>query len=352
MPLVADGFGDQDTRACAEAVEYLPELVTSGATAKSLIPALERLIEASLEPPLGLVLGAGFEDRLLLMASLEDNFPLLGTGAAASLHCKNPAHFFPTLARLGIPHPQTRFDPPSTPEGWLTKKIGGSGGRHIHDTRADARESRHAYFQKKVSGDAISVLGIVSPEGDAFAFSRQWTSPTPSAPYRYGGATGPLTIEEELEARLIDTCLTLAREFNLIGIVSFDFLVNAGEPLLIEINPRPGATLDVFDDSSGTLFAAHIAACVGENPAALLQRQWQPPQARSVAYLYAAAQPLTVNSINWPDWAMDRPAPGTRVAAQNPIATVCAGAGTPDAAERLCFERMGQLQTMLYHSAQ
>ena len=351
VPLVADGYGDDDTRACSHATEHLPKFTTTGVTAKSLVPALERLLAAQQELPIGLVLGTGFEDRLLLVAELEDQFPVLGTSAAACINCKEPAHFFPTLARLGIPHPETRFDPPPSPVGWLTKKVGGSGGLHINETKATARVSKHTYFQKKVSGDAISVLGIVSAQGDAFAFSRQWTSPTPSQPYRYGGATGPLTLDEDLEARLIDTCLTLAREFDLKGIVSFDFLIDNGEPLLIEINARPGATLDVFDDAQGTLFAAHIAACTGENPARILQDQWQPPAARAVAYLYAGQAPVTVNFADWPDWVMDRPAPGTRIAAQNPIATVLAEAETPDAAERLCFERMGQLNSMLYDSA-
>jgi uncharacterized protein len=347
-PLVADGYGDDDTRACAHATEHLPQFITTGITAKSLVPALERLVAASPEPPIGLVLGAGFEDRLLLVADLEDQFPVLGTSAAACINCKEPAHFFPTLARLGIPHPETRFDPPPSPAGWLTKKVGGSGGSHIRETSATARKSKHVYFQKKVPGEAISVLGIVCAQGDAFAFSRQWTSPTPSQPYRYGGATGPLTLDEDLEARLIDTCLTLAREFDLKGIVSFDFLVHEGEPLLIEINPRPGTTLDVFDDSAGTLFSAHIAACTAINPAELLQSQWQPPAARTVAYLYADSGPLTVTAIDWPHWALDRSPLGTHVTAQSPIATVLAEAETPDAAERLCFERMGQLNSMLY----
>ncbi len=350
LPLVVDGYNDLDTRACAHATEHLPQFITTGITAKSLVPALERLVAASQEPPIGLVLGAGFEDRLLLVADLEDQFPVLGSSAAACINCKEPAQFFPALARLGIPHPETRFDPPPAPAGWLTKKVGGSGGLHIRDTSAKARESKHSYFQKKVPGDAISVFGIVSPKGDAFAFSRQWTSPTPSQPYRYGGATGPLTLDEDLEARLIDTCMTLAREFDLKGIVSFDFLVHDGEPLLIEINPRPGATLDVLDDAAGTLFSAHIAACQGDDPAQILQSQWQPPAARSVAYMYADEKPLTVNLTDWPQWVMDRPEAGSRIAPGQPIATVWAEAAAPDDAERLCFERMGQLNSMLYDS--
>ena len=143
----------------------------------------------------------------------------------------------------------------------------------------------------------------------------------------------------------------MAREFGLVGLVSFDFVVNGEDALLIEVNPRPGATLDVFDDARGTLFSAHIAACTGDNPAELLQRQWDPPAARSVAYLYADRGPLVVNQIDWPDWVMDRPAPGTRIAARTPILTVAAEADTPDAAEHLCAERLGQMQTMLYDSA-
>ncbi len=351
QPLVADGYGDEDTRAASLGVAHIAEFVTTGITRTSLESALSELTAASEEPPIGLVLGAGFEDRLLLMGALEDDYAVLGTSTRANVRCKTPAQFFPTLARLGIPHPETCFDPPASASGWLIKKIGGSGGAHIREATPADQPSKHAYFQKKVSGDAISVLGIVSPQGDAFAFSRQWTSPGPSKPYRYGGATGPLTLDEDLEARLIDTCLTLAREFDLMGIVSFDFLAADGEPLLIEINARPGATLDVFDDAQGTLFAAHIAACTGEDPAQILQNQWHPPAARSVAYLYADQGPVTVNITDWPEWVMDRPAPGSRITARNPIATVKAEAATPDEAECLCFTRMGQLQAMLYDSA-
>ena len=32
---------------------------------------------------------------------------------------------------------------------------------------------------------------------------------------------------------------------------------------LIEVNPRPGATLDVFESDEGALFARHVAACEG-----------------------------------------------------------------------------------------
>lgn len=174
--------------------------------------------------------------------------------------------------------------------------------------------------------------------------------PSTPPPYRYGGATGPLTLEEDLEARLIDTSLAVAREFNLIGMVSFDFIVNETEVNLIDINPRSGATLDIFDDDRGTLFAAHIAACTGANPVAILQENWTPPVARSSSYLYADRGALTVPNLAWPEWTRDRSPQGTKIHAHEPIATVIAEAETPDEAERLCGERLGILQSMMYDS--
>ena len=50
----------------------------------------------------------------------------------------------------------------------------------------------------------------------------------------------------------------------LVGLVAFDFLLVGDAPILIEVNPRPGATLDVFDDAGGALFRAHVDACGGK----------------------------------------------------------------------------------------
>jgi uncharacterized protein len=348
VPLVVDGYGDLDTIAAAGSHVCLPEFVTTGITAKPLMAALTRLSERSNERICGLVLGAGFEDHPKLMETLTGNFKLLGTPPAAVARVKNPAEVMFALAKLGIVSPKTQLTPPNDKDPWLVKKAGGSGGRHIRDWKTGEKFAEADYFQKRVEGDSISVLGVVSATGDAFAFSRQWTAPSPKSPYCFGGATGPLTLDEDLEARLIETSIAVAREFDLVGLVSFDFIVSATEAYLIDINPRPGATLDIFDDGFGTLFKAHIAACTGENPAEVLQNEWDPPAARSMAYLYANRGSLTLSNIEWPDWAFDRSPPGTKVMAHAAVATIVAEARLPDETERLCGERLGQLRSMLY----
>jgi len=50
----------------------------------------------------------------------------------------------------------------------------------------------------------------------------------------------------------------------------------------LEVNPRPGATLDIFDAPPG-LFGLHVAACAGR-----LERGWRaPPGAAASAIAYA-----------------------------------------------------------------
>ncbi len=350
-PLVVDCFGDLDTVALAEASRCLPARVQVGFTARPLLAALESLAADAPSPPIGLVLGAGFECNPRLVAKLADRFPLIGNDAETIKRTKDPQQFFSVLDTLGIPHPETRLEAPSNSEGWLMKRVGGSGGLHIHRCPATPRPDKRRYFQRQIAGDQISLMGLVSEKSAAFAVSRQWTNPLPRRPFRYGGAAGSLLLDEDLEARLIEMSLAVAEALALKGIVSFDYLVRDGEPSLLEVNPRPGATLDVFDDASGTLFKAHVAACQGGDPAALVASDWHPPVARAAAFLYADRGPLTAGAVTWPDWAADRPRPGSGIGAGQPLATVLAEGDDIDAVQATCAERLGMLETLLYDTS-
>lgn len=347
-PLVVDCFGDTDTTALAEAARCLPARVQVGFTTRPLLAALESLEAEAPSPPVGLVLGPGFECNPRLVARLADRFPLIGNDAETIRRAKDPQQFFSVLDTLGIPHPETRPDAPPRPDGWLMKRIGGSGGLHIHACPAKPRPDKRRYFQRRVQGDAISLLGLVSEKSAAFAASRQWTSPLPRRPFRYGGACGSLPLDEDLEASLIEMALAVSEALSLRGIVSFDFLVKDGEPSLLEVNPRPGATLDVFDDASGTLFKAHIEAARGGDPAALLAADWHPPVARAAALLYADRGPLTARAVDWPEWAADRPRPGSSIGAGQPLATVVAEGDAVDDVHAAALQRLGMLASMLY----
>ncbi len=134
----------------------------------------------------------------------------------------------------------------------------------------------------------------------------------------------------------------------LVGLVSFDFLLAGGVPYLLEVNPRPSATLDIFDDPSGALFAAHVAACRGE---AFTLPPLPEPGARAAGILYADQGTLTPALPAWPAWTADRPMPGIRIPRHRPIATVLAAGETTAAAKHNCRRRLDELALMLYGRA-
>lgn len=379
LPLVVDSFADSDLATHAHGARVIPEAIHAGFHTRSLLRALAAIAAEAPSPPVGLVLGAGFEETPDLVARLGRRHEILGCGAEAIRAAKDPARLFPMLREMGIRHPETRLERPVDGAGWLSKRVGGSGGTHIRDLSPSPRSRGEAqgegqqrpslpaaaphpgalpikdgergevrrYYQRRVEGVGISVMAVMSRRGEAVAFTRQWVAPAPRQPCRYGGAVGHLTLETDLEAELVSIALPLGRRLGLVGLVSFDFIVGSDGPLLVDVNPRPGATLDVLDDDAGTLLQAHIAACRGADAAGLLARQWR-PQHRAATYLYAGEGGLLVPAIDWPDWTADRPHPGTRIEPHRPVATVMASAENPDLAASRCRNRLETLTEMLY----
>lgn len=346
QPLVVDAFGDADTRELAAVCEVLAGALHHGFRYDTLSAALDGLIEGASAKPVGLILAAGFEDDPKLIARLEERYPLLGCSAATVRAAKDPTHLFSLLTNLGIAHPTTQRTPPVDGRGWLTKRIGGSGGTHIARCKRTVRAHDDRYFQLEIAGEPISMTGLVG-KGAAFAFSRPWVAPMPRRPFRHGGVAGNIDLDADLEARLIEIGVDVARNLGLKGLVSFDLILVDGVPNLIEVNPRPGAALDIFDDEKGTLFKAHILAANGEDPTPLLTQDWS-PQPRASACLYASNDALEIDHVTWPEWVSDRPVSGTVVAAHDPIATVHAVAQSAEVAATIAIDRLGEIGAMLY----
>ncbi len=352
-PFVVDGFGDADTASLSAELRVAPQVLRRGFTAKSLLPRLDEVTEAALcegHIPMGIVLGAGFEDRPRLIEAISRTQQLLGCPAQSVFACKDPGTFFNMLGDKGVRFPETRLEPPAAEEsaGWLSKRIGGSGGRHVRRMSESRAGRRLRYYQREVAGTVVSATALASLLGAAFAFAQPWCAPAEREPFRYGGIVGIDELDADLEARLIDIGRSLIASLALVGLVSFDFIVDdAGEIHLIEVNPRPGASLDIFDDDAGTLFAAHVAACTGRDGVALVQAKWR-PRPRAAAYLYADAGPVSIAREDWPDWVADRPVAGSKIPAGAPVATVIGEGANAREAAQSCRERLDQLAALLY----
>ena len=166
-------------------------------------------------------------------------------------------------------------------------------------------------------------------------FSTQWSAPTASQPFRYGGAAQPAEIDAETADAMTQAVQRLTQMMQLRGLNSADFLVRGRDFDLLEINPRPGATLDIFEPNDGSLFAMHISACRGMLPAARPSYE----QARASAIIYADRNIPVFPAFDWPSWTTDRPAAGTAVDNGDPLCTVYACAATATSARERAAQR-------------
>jgi predicted ATP-grasp superfamily ATP-dependent carboligase len=158
----------------------------------------------------------------------------------------------------------------------------------------------------------------------------QWTAPTPASPFRYGGAAGPVDIDPAQAKEIARSVAVIASELDLVGLNSADFLVSTDAVWLIEINPRPGATLDVFESNEAPLFARHVAACEGRPTPASPSLGF-----KAAEIVYAPCDVVAPEGRRWPEWTVDRSPAGTRIAAGDPLCTVLGSGATVDLA-RAC----------------
>lgn len=336
-----DFFEDMDTARLAAVTARAPGTLHSGFRAAALLEVLTRIAPAGVP----VVCGSGFDRRSRLLGRVSKIRPLLGNGASTVRAVKSPARFFDLLDRLGVPTPATVLSRPADPRGWLVKRSGGAGGAHIRP--ADAPPPRgEIYYQRKVEGTAISALFLADGRNAAIlGFSEQWAAPDErGGAYRFGGAAFPAPLPTRLRSAIAAAIGGIVSETGLVGANSADFIVADGGFVLLEINPRPGASLDAFDLShDASLFDLHCNACRGALPGA-------PPAARRGAasmIVYADRRLSAPDPAFWPDWVADIPRPGQPLRAGAPICTVTAVAAESGAARRLVVRRAKDLLNRL-----
>lgn len=288
----------------------------------------------------GCVYGSGFEAHPALLDEMSRTAPLLGNSAVSVAAVKDERRLAALLDRLGIPHPRIATEAPPG-SGWLRKKRGGAGGIHVRPADTATREDGH-YFQEHAPGQPVSALFIADGRNArVIAFSVQWAAPSGAAPFRYGGCAGPATVPPRFERAVSDACSAIAASVGLVGVNSLDMLVDGDAFTVLEINPRLGATLDIFDvPPHSPLWRCHLDGVAGRLPAVegLAARKG----ARAAMVVYAPRKLRVPEHARWPDWSADRPAPGTIIDADDPVCTV-RSEGETVAAARTAAEARGAM---------
>jgi len=350
LPVCAlDLFNDADTGRFAVASEAVRPRAgeTPGFDPEDLLRRAARLSPAS--RCLGLVYGTGFEDDVETLKRLAIGRELLGNPPELIARLKDPTHFFGLLDRLSIPHPPTQITCPNAPRGWLYKRCGASGGAHVVDATAAADEAaaEDGYFQRRTAGRSLSVLFLADGRrAEVVGFSRQLRRCVGDRRYTYAGALGPIDLPAPASATLLDALQALVAHTGLVGCNSIDFLLTGSEPVVLEINPRPSATMDLYDDDLPKgLFHAHLQACRGRLPRLSFRGRARP--VRGHAIIYASARLQIAPDATFPGWCSDTPRPGATLALDSPVCTVRASGSDVSAVMRLLGRRRRQTEFRL-----
>lgn len=323
---VLDLFADSDLDEIEVVCARVARGRSGGFDGDDLLRLADELAPPRSRPPFGLVYGSGFEDRPALLARLMEGRELYGNGPQVLARSKDPFALAELSDALGLPRPEIARERPIGGGAWLVKKIGGAGGLHIRYAH-EAAAPGAVYYQHFVEGMPISAL-VIAGGGHATVpgLSEQWPAPgSPAQPFRFGGAAAPATLAGTLARRLEEAAIALARSLKLTGLNSVDFIVDRERETfhIVEVNPRPGASLDVFERIlDRSLFDLHVRACGGNLPTAMKRE----PLAAASAILYADGDLEIGPGYAWPEWTADRPRPGTKIGAGEPVCTVFAEA--------------------------
>jgi predicted ATP-grasp superfamily ATP-dependent carboligase len=329
--LALDLFGDVDTRAVARdwvAIGAPDELRIDGAALLAALADARARTDC-----FGWIAGAGFEGHPDLLLAGARLLPRFGNDPATIGRVRDPRSFFAVLDRLGIDHPETRFDPPADMRGWLVKDPRASGGLQVR--RAGAAHARckpgRVYFQREVDGRPMSML-FAAAGGRAvpIGVNELLVRADRARPFVYRGAIGPIAAPASATGKeLAGIVDALATAFGLRGLASLDVVDDGTRFNVLEINPRPPATLALYDaDWPRGLVQAHLDACAGVLP--------EPPAAESaqirgeiIVYAgHAVAIDADTSARLLAAGCHDVPQPGSRFAAGAPVCSVSAEGGS------------------------
>lgn len=363
-----DLFGDTDTRAASVQWWPLGEPGSLRMDASRLQSALVELARGG--EVLGWVPGAGFEGRPDLLEQGAAVLPLIGNYAAVVHRVRDPQTFFGALDRFGVPYPEVRVRPPeASDEGgawpWLVKDARGTGGWHIRRWTAalvpkPSPPASSLYFQREARGVPMSATFIANgADACVLGFNELTTRRFGAKPWVFCGVVGPVTMPAAAARQIQRALRDLVAEFDLRGLGSLDFLLDGESVSVLEINPRPPASMALYEatrfcgasaPATHGLMEAHLRACLhGELP--VLGGEATEFAVRGIEIVYARRPTRVTLAMadglsQWPG-AHDLPAVGTPCTPGDPLCCVSAADATIEAVKgRLIHSRKALLNSL------
>jgi predicted ATP-grasp superfamily ATP-dependent carboligase len=309
-----DRFGDVDLRAVA---------ATETAAGNDALVALADEINAD-----AVVYGAGLENRPDLVARLADGRELLGTPAERLPAVRDPWAVAAAAVAAGARAPETlgRSEAPVRADGWLRKPRAGGGGRGVRRW-AGGRLRDNEILQRHVAGMSCSAVAIGDGR-DAVVLGL--TEQLHRGSYEWTGNVTPPRLPAaelaELDGRMRAVCAEAASRFGVRGAFGVDGIWDGYELWVLEVNPRPTASLELFEARA---FAAHVRGARGVS--LLTSATTAPPRCAKVKLVLFADRDLRAPEPDW--WpaglVRDIPHAGELIRRGSPVCTLVSATADP-----------------------
>ena len=302
-------------------------------------------------PPGPWLYSGALENYPRVIDAISRDRPLAGCDPAVVAAVRDPATLGAAVRAAGLDFPDTRHDFGGLPHdgSWLTKPLRSAGGHGIAAWHGDADQPPRAaerVWQRRMQGRPWSASYLVAAGcGRLIGVSRQllgrrWCHAQPLA---FCGSIdiAPESLPVEVRDQLLRLGGLLVEPFGLTGLVGVDLVVDSrGRVHVIEVNPRPTASMELIERATGlSLAAAQLTACGFPGPTADATKPRQGTWSKAILFAAGdlAIDDDTIRSIHaaggpphegWPLVA-DLPAPPQTIPAGGPICTFFAHGDSP-----------------------
>jgi predicted ATP-grasp superfamily ATP-dependent carboligase len=305
------------------------------------------------------VFSANLENYPAEVARLSQERRLLGNNPETLALVRDPVRLAAALHAGGFIFPETIWpgsgQAPDKARSWLWKPLHSGGGHGIRLWR-NGRPPEEGILQERLAGMVGSAAFVANGREAVLLGVTEQLVGQPAfgaSGFHYcGNLVPPRLPPDELAALLTEVraiALHLSQTFGLWGVNGLDFIWQAGRVWTLEVNPRPSASLELFDRAYGLrVFEAHVQSFSGHLPHFGLEQALAKGPAAGKAIVYA---PHDVNVGDTGDWAAsgirDIPHPYEQIRRRQPICTLLVTADTAAACLHQLRAQAAALKTRL-----
>lgn len=350
-----DRFGDVDLLAIASSYQRLP---THLAAAAPLFAPL---------PHLPLLFTGGLENAPDLLRSLAQSTRTASASGEVVEAVRNVTNLAAAATAAGVAFPETHLSPAGLPTdgSFLIKPRASVGGHAIAPWLGGCCPDTPSLWQRRVHGTPHGVNVLLSstqpPVLLGVSRSLHHREATAAPGWAYAGSVSvPIAA---WTAPVLALAGLLAQRHGLCGAVGIDCILEpSGAAVVLEVNPRPTASMELVERTRGICVAAkHLAAFGIRSPREDCLPASRLPVASGKAILYAdtpiavTADTLTQLAAVAARWhhheacpaIADIPHAGSQIDTGHPVLTLLADGDTSDAVDDLLAARLEDLRKQL-----